>query len=101
MIARSTPAATPSDAGTRDKLNTALASLLNEDGRSSRIENVSVTEHTPAEGLQGFIEAFKDPNQYSSSGKAVPRPDTPKGKDDYYVKINPNAATAVLSPFAC
>ena len=94
MIGRTTPADTPSDAGTRAKLNSALASLLNEDGRGSRIENVSVTEQTPAKGLEGYIDAFSNPNKYSSSGKAVPRPDTPKGKEDYFVKINPNADRA-------
>ena len=94
MIGRTTPADTPSDAGTRDKLNSALASLLNEDGRASRINDIGVVENTPTKGMEGYIEAFTNPNQYSSSGKQVPAATTPKGTDDYYVKINPNADRA-------
>lgn len=91
MIARSTPADTPSNAGTREQLFGALASLLNEDGRGSRINNIDIQENTPAKGMQGYIDSFSDLNKYASSGKQNPRSDTPKGTDDYYVKINPNA----------
>lgn len=86
---RTRPASNAADLPAMQNLYSAYESLVDDVGRGVKPRTIELDSKSPDDTFNSKLDAFRDPDQYLSSGKLK--------TGDFYINANPNADRAMLA----